>query len=167
MNRLKPWIEAYIGLGSNLGDPILNIGSARRTIANLADIEEIAFSPLYGSHPVGPQDQPDYVNAVMHIKTRLAADDLLKQLQQIENAHGRVRSVRWGARTLDLDVLLYDQQIINEPHLVVPHPEMPNRAFVLYPLSDIAGADLTIPGNGRLAELLAACPADGLKRMTP
>lgn len=165
MTRLKPWFEAYIGLGSNLGEPILNIGSARRAIASLPDVEEIAFSPLYSSRPVGPQDQPDYVNAVMHIKTQLSASDLLKQLQRIENEHGRVRSVRWGARTLDLDVLLYDRQIINQPDLIVPHPEMPNRAFVLYPLADVANGDLTIPGNGRLAELLAACPADGLKRM--
>lgn len=165
MTSPQSWVNAYIGLGSNLGDPILNIGSARRAIASLPDVEEIAFSPLYGSRPVGPQDQPDYVNAVMHIKTRLSAADLLKHLQQIENTHGRVRSVRWGARTLDLDVLLYGQQIINEPNLIVPHPEMPNRAFVLYPLADIADDDLTIPGNGRLAELLAACPADGLRRM--
>jgi 2-amino-4-hydroxy-6-hydroxymethyldihydropteridine diphosphokinase len=90
---------------------------------------------------------------------------LLKQLQGIENAHGRVRSVRWGARTLDLDILLYDQQTIDQPDLIVPHPEMPNRAFVLYPLADVAGRDLPIPGNGRLADLLAACPAEGLERM--
>ncbi len=166
MTSLNSWVEAYIGLGSNLDDPVQNIGSARQAILSLQDVEEIAFSPLYISRPVGPQDQPDYVNAVMHIKTQLPALNLLKQLQQIENAHGRVRSVRWGARTLDLDVLLYDQQIIKEPDLIVPHPEMANRAFVLYPLADIADRDLSIPGDGRLAELLAACPADGVKRMS-
>lgn len=159
------WVDAYIGLGSNLDDPIHNINSARQAIAESQDVEEIAFSPLYGSRPVGPQDQPDYVNAVMHIKTGLSAQALLKQLQHIENLHGRVRSIRWGARTLDLDVLLYDQQLINQPDLIVPHPEMPNRAFVLYPLADIAGRDLAIPGKGKLAELLAACPADGLQRL--
>ncbi|MDD1622572.1 MAG: 2-amino-4-hydroxy-6-hydroxymethyldihydropteridine diphosphokinase [Methylococcaceae bacterium] len=165
MTPSNPWFEAYIGLGSNLGDPIHTIASARLAIAGLADVEEIAFSPLYGSRPVGPQDQPDYVNAVMRIKTRLSAPNLLKQLQGIENAHGRVRSVRWGARTLDLDILLYDQQLINQPDLIVPHPELPNRAFVLHPLADVADSDLPIPGKGRLAELLTACPADGLKRI--
>ncbi len=165
MTASNPWVEAYIGLGSNLGDPVHNIGSARLAIAKLEGVEEIAFSPLYGSRPVGPQDQPDYVNAVMRIKTRLSALDLLKQLQEIENAHGRVRSVRWGARTLDLDILLYAQQLINQPDLIVPHPELPNRAFVLYPLADVADTGLLIPGKSRLAELLAACPADGLKRI--
>jgi 2-amino-4-hydroxy-6-hydroxymethyldihydropteridine diphosphokinase len=167
MTLSKPsWVEAYIGLGSNLDDPVRNINSARQAIAESSDIEEIAFSPLYSSLPVGPQDQPDYVNAVMRIKTRLPALELLKQLQGIENAHGRVRSVRWGARTLDLDVLLYDQQSIDLPDLIVPHPEMPNRAFVLYPLADVASSELPIPGKGRLAELLAACPAEGLRRIT-
>lgn len=167
MKALESWIEAYIGLGSNLDDPILNVISARQAIGHLADVEEIDFSPLYGSRPVGPQDQPDYVNAVMRIKTRLSAEDLLEQLQGIENAHGRVRTLRWGARTLDLDILLYDQQLIKQPNLIVPHPEMANRAFVLYPLRDVADGDLPIPGNGRLADLLAACPAEGLQRMTP
>jgi len=165
MSLPTPWVEAYIGLGSNLDSPLLHVSKAREAIAELPDIEEIAFSPLYGSSPVGPQDQPDYVNAVMRIKTRLSAQELLKQLQQIENAHGRERTVRWGARTLDLDVLLYNQQIINEPNLIVPHPEIQNRAFVLYPLADLATGNFTISGKGRLAELLAACPADGLRRL--
>lgn len=165
MTLPEAWIEAYVGLGSNLDDPVRNLDSARKAIAELPGVEEIAFSPLYGSKPVGPQDQPDYVNAVMRINTRLSAADLLEQLQGIENAHGRVRSIRWGARTLDLDVLLYGQQIINAPNLVVPHPEIANRAFVLYPLADVATGDLLIPGKGRLAELLAACPADDLRRI--
>jgi 2-amino-4-hydroxy-6-hydroxymethyldihydropteridine diphosphokinase len=167
MTLLTPWFEAYIGLGSNLDEPVQHVTSARREIAALRDVEEIAFSPLYCSQPVGPQDQPDYVNAVMRIKTRLTAQTLLGALQAIENAHGRLRLQRWGARTLDLDVLLYDSQTINEPNLIVPHPELPNRAFVLYPLADIASGDLAIPGKASLADLLAACPADGLQRMAP
>jgi len=159
------WIEAFIGLGSNLDHPVQQLSDARRAIAGWAGINEIAFSPLYSSKPVGPQDQPDYVNAVMKIGTDLPALDLLAALQQIENTHGRVRNQRWGARTLDLDVLLYDQQIIQLPQLIVPHPEIPNRAFVLYPMADIAPVDLLLPGFGRLADLLVACPAEGLQRI--
>lgn len=165
MNDRNAWVEAYLGLGSNLGDPIHYVTQARQAIIHLPDVEEVAFSPLYSSRPVGPQDQPDYVNAVMRIQTGLPAEALLRQLQQIENAHGRVRSVRWGARTLDLDILLYDRLRINQPDLIVPHPEMANRAFVLYPLADIADVGLIIPGLGSLADLLAACPADGLHRI--
>lgn len=158
---------AYIGLGSNLDQPIRQINAARQAIAAIADTSELAFSPLYLSQPVGPQDQPDYVNAVMYIATGLSALELLDQLQQIENAQGRVRTLRWGARTLDLDILLYDQQDINHPRLRVPHPEMPTRAFVLYPLADIAPDSLHIPGYGTLRALLAACPAEGLQRIQP
>ena len=165
MSLLTPGIDAFIGLGSNLGNSIEHIRNARLAISALAEVAEIGFSPLYTSSPVGPQDQPDYVNAVMHIKTSLSAVGLLKELQGIENSHGRERLVRWGARTLDLDILLYNLQTINEPHLQIPHPEMSKRAFVLYPLADIADLDLVVPGLGRLGELLAICPAEGLSRM--
>jgi 2-amino-4-hydroxy-6-hydroxymethyldihydropteridine diphosphokinase len=101
----------------------------------------------------------------MHIKTCLSAQALLSKLQQIENAHGRERKQRWGARTLDLDILLYNNLIINEPNLRVPHPEIPNRGFVLYPLADISPADLNIPGIGLLSSLLTACPAKDLWRI--
>jgi 2-amino-4-hydroxy-6-hydroxymethyldihydropteridine diphosphokinase len=101
----------------------------------------------------------------MAIRTTLPAQELLRQLQYIENAHGRVRTIRWGARTLDLDILLYDSQIINEPNLIVPHPEIANRAFVLYPLAEIAGTDLYIAGYGTLADVLTGCPTNGLQRL--
>ncbi|OAI21557.1 2-amino-4-hydroxy-6-hydroxymethyldihydropteridine pyrophosphokinase [Methylomonas lenta] len=165
MSVSESWIEAYIGLGSNLDDPLQQIVSAAEEIGGLASVKNITLSPLYTSQPVGPQDQPDYVNAVMRIKTRLEPLNLLSQLQAIENKHGRMRSVRWGARTLDLDILLYDNQIINLADLVIPHPELANRAFVLYPLADIAPPDLLIPGNGHLSHLLTACPSHGLKKM--
>lgn len=163
MNKTN--VQAYIGLGSNLYDPAGQITRARREIAASDSVEEIAFSPLYVSKPLGPQDQPDYVNAVMCIATCLPAAELLGLLQNIENAHGRIRSVKWGARTLDLDLLLYGHEVIHEPNLLVPHPEIPNRAFVLYPLSDIASGNLEVPGRGTLAKLLDACQADGLQRM--
>jgi len=165
MAAVPSGVEAYIGLGSNLDNPVDQVNQARAAIAALPEVAEIGFSPLYRSLPVGPQDQPDYINAVMRVVTELAPLALLRQLQQIENQHGRLRLVRWGARTLDLDVLLYGQQAIDEPDLIVPHPELARRAFVLYPLADVAGADLVVPGLGLLSQLLAACPADGLRKL--
>lgn len=167
MTALNPGVEAYIGLGSNLDNPVEQLKLARTEIAALAGVTELAFSPLYLSTPVGPQDQPDFINAVMRISTTLSAAELLRQLQAIETAHGRLRLVRWGARTLDLDILLYGTSIIAEAALAVPHPEMAKRAFVLYPLADIAPADLPVPGLGPLADLLAACPQAGLQRLQP
>lgn len=157
--------EAYIGLGSNLDNPLQQLLSAIDEISATEDIERVALSPLYSSHPVGPQDQPDYINAVMRIKTRLSPLALLQKLQFIENRHGRERKERWGARTLDLDILLYGEQLIALPDLSVPHPEMHKRAFVLYPLADIAPADLPVPGQGVLIDLLATCAPDGLHRL--
>jgi len=163
MNNLETVI-AYIGLGSNLQHPDTQIHSARAAITQLYNIEDQGFSSLYHSSPMGPQDQPNYVNAVMAIATTLAPLDLLHVLQAIENDHGRVRSERWGARTLDLDILLYGEQIINIPDLIVPHSGITERAFVLYPLYEIA-PQLTIPDKGKLVDLLANCPLAGLKRV--
>ena len=167
MNVSVKWVEAYIGLGSNLDNPIDQILSAVREIAALEHIEQIAVSPLYSSRPVGPQDQPDYINAVMKIQTSLSPLELLMACQTLESRHGRKRLVRWGARTLDLDILLYNNDLIDLPALKVPHPELPNRSFVLYPLADIAPADLSIPGEGSLADLLAICSADSLDKVEP
>jgi 2-amino-4-hydroxy-6-hydroxymethyldihydropteridine diphosphokinase len=157
-------VLAYIGLGSNLQNPSQQLYSARTAIIELAQVKELAFSCLYQSPPMGPQDQADYVNAVMEIATTLAPLDLLHVLQAIENDHGRVRSERWGARTLDLDILLYSEQIINISDLIVPHSGITERAFVLYPLYEIA-PQLTIPNKGKLVDLLANCPLSGLKRL--
>ncbi len=165
MSESVAWVEAYVGLGSNLDDPMEQVVSAARELTALKAIEQIALSPLYASRPVGPQDQPDYVNAVVRIRTSLTPMDLLGQCQTIENKHGRVRTVRWGARTLDLDILLYDNCVIDLPDLIVPHLELSNRAFVLYPLADVAPPDLIIPNRGSLTELLAACPTAGLHRI--
>jgi 2-amino-4-hydroxy-6-hydroxymethyldihydropteridine diphosphokinase len=158
-------ITAYIGLGSNLANPIHQINQARQAITALAETEELAFSSLYASSPMGPQDQPDYVNAVMAIATKLSAVDLLRSLQAIEQQQGRVRTgMRWGARTLDLDLLLYGEQQIELPDLIVPHLGISQRAFVLYPLQEIAPA-LVIPRFGRLSQLIEHCPLAGLKKL--
>jgi 2-amino-4-hydroxy-6-hydroxymethyldihydropteridine diphosphokinase len=164
-NSKTDLITAYIGLGSNLANPAEQIKSARNAITQIAGVRELGFSSLYHSPPMGPQDQPDYVNAVMCVATGLAPMDLLRCLQRIENDQGRVRKAeRWGARTLDLDMLIYGDQVIELPDLVVPHPGLAERAFVLYPLHEIA-PQLLVPGKGNIAELLAQCPMNGLKRL--
>ncbi len=163
---IKKMVEVYIGLGSNLQDPEGQINSARQSLAEQADFTETGFSSLYASAPMGPQDQPDYVNAVMRVKTVLSATEVLNLLQATENSQGRVRKgEQWGPRTLDLDLLLYDDQQINLPDLIVPHAGMSKRAFVLYPLQEIAPVDLSVPGLGLLKDLVKQCPLDGLEKL--
>ena len=165
MSDSLSWFEVYIGLGSNLEAPQQQILSAVDEIAALSSVRDLVLSPLYGSQPVGPQDQPNYVNAILRFSTAMSALLLLENLQKIENDHARVRNQRWGARTLDLDILLYGNEIINQPTLRVPHPELSRRAFVLYPLADVADANLAIPGLAALDELISACPREGLWRL--
>ncbi len=163
--QLSTPLTAYIGLGSNLESPVSQIKSARLAISTLDGVKELAFSSLYASTPMGPRDQPDYVNAVMAVMTSLMPLDLLHVLQAIELEHGRVRGAqRWGARTLDLDLLLYDDQHIDIPDLTVPHKGIAERAFVLYPLAECA-PDLVIQGKGKLSDLLSHCPLAGLRRL--
>ena len=132
-------VRAYIGLGGNLDQPAARIRQARAALALLPNTREAAFSRLYRSAPMGPADQPDYVNAVMALDTELEPIALLDHLQAIENAQGRVRlGERWGPRTLDLDLLLYGDLHLDDPRLTLPHPRMRERAFVLRPLADIA-----------------------------
>lgn len=159
--------EIYIGLGSNLENPLAQVTLAQLAIASHEHITEIKSSSLYVSSPMGPQDQPDYVNAVMRAKTDLTAIELLRVLQKIENNQGRVRKgERWGARTLDLDLLLYAEQQIQHPDLIVPHIGLSERAFVLYPLQEIAPEGLIVPGKGSVAELVSQCPLDGLEKIS-
>lgn len=155
----------YIGLGSNLDDPFGQLSRAFEALAGLPESTLVARSPLYSSKPVGPP-QPDYLNAVARLDTRLEPLALLDALQGIEQAHQRVRSQHWGPRTLDLDLLLYCDETLSTPRLTVPHPEMTRRAFVLYPLADIA-PHLTLPTGTSLASLLKACPYEGLERFNP
>lgn len=160
-------MSVFIGLGSNLDNPVEQINNARQALATIDSINEIAFSSLYRSAPMGPQDQPDYVNAVLAITTSLSAHQLLAELQNIEQQQGRQRNgERWGARTLDLDLLLFDDQQINTAELIVPHVGLRERAFVLYPLAEIVNPDkLLIPGIGPLATVLKQCPKNGLERI--
>ncbi len=157
-------VTAFIGLGSNLEEPVTQLNDAHKAIGNLDRVREIAFSSLYSSPPMGPQDQPDYVNAVMAIETDLAAMELLRCLQAIENSQGRVRNRHWGERTLDLDLLLYGDEQINVPDLIVPHIGIRERAFVLYPLQEIA-VDLNIPALGSIDGLVSQCPLEGLEKL--
>lgn len=155
---------AYVGLGSNLDGPEQQVRMAIAELAELPDTRLIDVSPLYVSPPLGPSGQPDYVNGVAMLDTGLAPHALLDCLQTLEDLHHRVRDVRWGARTLDLDLLLYGDEIIRSPRLTVPHPEIGKRAFVLIPLSDLAPA-LSVPGMGKLSDLIAPFAAHGMQRL--
>jgi 2-amino-4-hydroxy-6-hydroxymethyldihydropteridine diphosphokinase len=156
----------FIGLGSNLEQPVTQIKKARVAINRLEKVQEVAFSNLYQSLPMGKKDQPDYINAVMAVNTTLEPIALLRYLQQIENQQGRIRKgERWTARTLDLDMLLYGDQHIDLPDLQVPHYGIADRAFVLYPLYEIA-SELDIPGFGHISDLIEKTPLDGLEKIT-
>ncbi len=155
---------AYVGLGSNLEGPREQLERAFDELERLPGTRLAGRSPLYRSPPMGPQDQPDYVNAVAVLETALAPHRLLAALQAIEAAHGRRRERRWGPRTLDLDLLLYGDRVIDTPDLAVPHPGLAQRAFVLRPLLDVA-PDLVVPGLGPVERLLAECGDGGLVRL--
>lgn len=152
---------ACIGLGANLGDAVATLKSAVAALHTLADSRVVALSRLYRSAPVGPAGQPDYFNAALQLDTTLTPHALLSALQAIENEHGRVREVRWGARTLDLDLLLYGRDEIVSADLTIPHPELTARNFVVQPLLDI-DAELRLPDGRLLASLPAAQDAIGL-----
>ncbi|WP_417550678.1 2-amino-4-hydroxy-6-hydroxymethyldihydropteridine diphosphokinase [Methylophaga sp.] len=155
---------AYIGLGSNLENPLQQIKTAINDLQSLADITIVSVSSLYQSPPMGPADQPDYINAVLSLETTLPPHQLLDALQSVEQLHGRVRKRHWGERTLDLDILLYGNQILDDERLKIPHPGMHERAFVLYPLAEIA-PEVEIPGIGALQEILPLCPQGDLQQV--
>lgn len=144
--------SAYVALGSNLDDPKRQIETAFDLLANLPDTRLIARSSLYRSAPFGPVEQPEFVNAVVGLQTSLGASALLEHLQAIETSQGRVRKQRWGPRTLDLDLLVYGAQVIDESRLTVPHPGIAERNFVLLPLREIA-PELVVPGLGPVADI--------------
>lgn len=159
--------RVYLGLGSNLAEPRQQLEAALQALAEMADSHLVAVSSFYASDPLGPPDQPRYVNAVAALDTRLAPLALLDATQAIEQQQGRVRKdERWGPRTLDIDILLFGARLIDEPRLQVPHYHLQARAFVLYPLADLA-PELQLPDGRRLPDLLAACPFAGLERLAP
>ncbi|WP_087022072.1 2-amino-4-hydroxy-6-hydroxymethyldihydropteridine diphosphokinase [Thaumasiovibrio subtropicus] len=153
---------AYIAIGSNLGKPDQKALAAIEALKQAEGISVTAASSLYSSKPMGPADQPDYINAVVEITTTLDPIRLLDTTQAIELEHGRERKEeRWGPRTLDLDILLYGDRVIDEPRLTVPHYGMKVREFVLYPLAEIA-PDLTLPDGSRVQALLTQVDRNGL-----
>lgn len=155
----------YIGLGSNLGDCENTISSAVNTLSSNTSVAVNALSSLYKSAPMGPKNQPDYVNAVCELSTSLSPIDLLDLCQSIESTHGRERKgERWGARTLDLDILLYSTNTINDDRLVIPHAGIAQREFVLVPLFELAPT-LIMPDGRPIAKWVADCSLDGLSRL--
>ena len=131
-------VIAYLGLGANLDDPRRQLSEALERLNMAEEVEVTRVSTFYRNPPLGPANQPWYVNAAARVRTRLGPEELLRLLQQVEAALGRVRGEHWGPRRLDLDLLLYNGEVIFAPNLVVPHPEMHRRSFVLVPLAEIA-----------------------------
>ena len=140
----------FIALGSNLHNPIYHLEKGIRQINHLPKTNIIQRSSLYKSKPLGPKNQPNFINAVIKIKTDYEPIELLNALQDIENKHHRRRIKKWGPRTLDLDILLFNQIEMISERLTIPHPEMINRDFVLIPLFELTNYDFTIPKYGKL-----------------
>ena len=154
-------ISCFVALGSNLDQPLAQVQRAIVELQQLPHSQLLTHSPWYQSKAVGPGAQPDYINGVAQLQTTLPPHDLLHALQAIEEAHLRKRELRWGARTLDLDLLLYADQCINSDELIVPHPRISERNFVLYPLFDIA-PQLQFPSGERLKDMVNHCANTGL-----
>jgi 2-amino-4-hydroxy-6-hydroxymethyldihydropteridine diphosphokinase len=158
-------IRAYVALGSNLGNPVATIEDAIEAMAALRGSLLKGISSLYRTAPIGLKRQPDFINAVVAIDTRLSAPELLDELFALEARFGRERSVKNAPRTLDLDLLLHGDLIQDNPLLTVPHPRMHERAFVLVPLAEIA-PKLSIPGLGPISGLLTACAGQRIHALT-
>ncbi len=155
----------YVGIGANLNNPKRQVKKAMKALATLPQTKFITQSSLYLSPPMGPQDQDHYINAIAKLETDLKAIDLLDQLQAIENSQGRVRkSERWGPRTLDLDLILYGNQIINEERLTIPHYGLKQRAFVLVPLEEV-DPHLILPDNSKIFELVQQLGKQGIQKL--
>lgn len=155
---------AYIGLGSNLDDPVGQVRKGLRELRDLPHTQWVASSSLYRTAPIGKSNQPDFINAVAVLTTALSARELLTELQALETGHGRLRGERNGPRTLDLDLLLLGERVIREPGLEVPHPRMHERAFVLLPLQEVNPAAV-IPGHGNIAALVVRAADQRVRRI--
>lgn len=159
-----PRVTAFLGLGSNLEQPLLQLTRALRAIEEIRGVRLTRVSSFYETAPVGLVDQPNFVNAVAEVETTLLPRTLLTALLDIEAAHARVRTVKNGPRTLDLDILLYGDGEFHESNLSIPHPRMHERAFVLVPLAEIR-PDAVIPGRGTVAELARQCDRRGVRQV--
>ncbi len=156
-------MTAYIGLGANLNHPMERIRQAMAALCTLPGTTMARHSSLYRTSPLGQPDQPEYINAVAAVRTGLSPDGLLDHLFEIEKRQGRVRDgVRWGPRALDLDLLLHGDSSLDGERLILPHPQLHRRAFVLMPLAEIAEAGLCIPGHGDVRELACTCNLGGV-----
>jgi 2-amino-4-hydroxy-6-hydroxymethyldihydropteridine diphosphokinase len=160
------WLPAYVALGSNLDDPVRQVERAFDALATaIPDTRLVSRSGLYRTPPMGPVEQPDFVNAAAGLLTRLDAPTLLRELKALETRLGRAAPVvRWGPRLIDLDLLVHGSTQIAEETITVPHPGLAERAFVLVPLADIAPS-LVVPGQGRVTELLGRVDTTGLERI--
>ena len=156
---------AYIALGANLDDPGATLRAAFGALANLPDSKVVVCSSLYRTAPIDCAPQPDFVNAVAALETKLPPESLLDALLDLESRFGRIRAEKNGPRTLDLDLLLYDDQIIDLPRLTLPHPRLHLRAFVLLPLAEICPDDFALPGRGSLAAWLPAVSNQGIIKL--
>lgn len=157
-------VACWIGIGSNLRDPQQQVRDAFEALGQVRETELRSQSPLFSTPPMGPPNQPDYINAVAEVRTRLEPRALLEELQAIELAAGRRRVIRWGPRVLDLDLLTYGEEIVTEPGLEIPHPGIRHRNFVLLPLLSVA-PELKIPGLGPVHRLAADIDAEGVVRL--
>ncbi|SMN15693.1 2-amino-4-hydroxy-6-hydroxymethyldihydropteridinepyrophosphokinase [uncultured Candidatus Thioglobus sp.] len=144
---------AYIGLGSNLNHPKQQIKDAVMALHTTKDVEVVNLSSLYQSPPVDGSKQPDYINAIVQVNTHLTPLELLYVCQDIEVKQHRVREKKWGARTIDLDIIIYGVQVVASKQLIIPHPQMMNRAFVLIPLAELED-DLKVPVLGPIQNLI-------------
>jgi len=147
-------VLAYIGLGSNLNHPKEQIKNALIALNSTKDVKVVGLSSLYQSKPIDGSKQPDYINAMCQLDTHLTALELLYVCQDIETRQHRVREKKWGARTIDLDIIIYGVQVIASKQLIVPHPQMMNRAFVLVPLAELE-PNLKVPVLGSIQDLIA------------
>jgi 2-amino-4-hydroxy-6-hydroxymethyldihydropteridine diphosphokinase len=161
---MTSWLAAYVGIGSNLSDPAAQVERTFADLAAMPGVQLVARSALYRTAPFGPVEQDDFVNAVAGVLTTLAPQQLLDALRHLEVARGRVRSVRWGPRILDLDLLVQGTLTVDTADLTLPHPGIGERNFVLYPLRDIA-PELHIPGMGQVAALAAKVDPSGITRL--
>ncbi len=156
--------RVFIGIGSNIQQPLLQVFKATEYLQKLPETSICLVSSCYQSSPMGPADQPDFINRVVCLETALLPLQLLALTQEIEQRQGRVKLVHWGPRVIDLDILLYGDQIISLPQLIIPHIGLKDRAFFLYPLMEIA-PDLILPDGEKLSDLKANCVNYNIKLM--